>query len=112
MRSDYYVNTQRGRVVEIVTWGKLPFEFAHFTDPELADAMLSAATAPYRHDRSRLARGIHMQRTNSAAPTSRKFAVWDGQAARAYGGTADVVAYAREHGTPVQVIWPHGAERD
>jgi hypothetical protein len=40
------------------------------------------------------------------------FAVWDGQAARAYGGTADVVAYAREHGTPVRVIWPNGAERD
>jgi hypothetical protein len=40
------------------------------------------------------------------------FAVWDGQPARAYGGTADVVAYAREHGTPVRVIWPHGAERD
>jgi hypothetical protein len=40
------------------------------------------------------------------------FAVWDGRPARAYGGTADVVAYAREHGTPVRVIWPHGAERD
>jgi hypothetical protein len=39
------------------------------------------------------------------------FAVWDGQPARAYGGTADVVAYAREHRTPVRVIWPHGAER-
>ena len=39
-------------------------------------------------------------------------AVWDGQPARAYGGTADVVAYAREHSTPVRVIWPHGAERD
>ena len=25
---------------------------------------------------------------------------------RAYGGTADVVAYAREQGTPVHVIWP------
>jgi len=40
------------------------------------------------------------------------FAVWDGQPAQGYGGTADVVAYAREHGTPVRVIWPHGAERD
>jgi hypothetical protein len=40
------------------------------------------------------------------------YAVWDGQPARGYGGTADVVAYAREHGTPVRVIWPHGAERD
>ena len=40
------------------------------------------------------------------------YAVWDGEPARAYGGTADVVAYAREHGTPVRVIWPEGAQRD
>jgi hypothetical protein len=32
--------------------------------------------------------------------------------ARSFGGTADVVAYAREHGTPVRVIWPDGAHRD
>ena len=40
------------------------------------------------------------------------YAVWDGEPARAYGGTADVVAYAREHGTPVRVIWPESAQRD
>jgi hypothetical protein len=40
------------------------------------------------------------------------YAVWDGQPARSYGGTADVVAYAREHDTPVYVIWPAGAQRD
>ncbi len=40
------------------------------------------------------------------------YAVWDGQPARGYGGTADVVAYAREHGKPVHVIWPPGARRD
>jgi hypothetical protein len=40
------------------------------------------------------------------------YAVWDSQPARAYGGTADVVTYAREHGTPVRVIWPDGAHRD
>lgn len=40
------------------------------------------------------------------------YAVWDGKPARSYGGTADVVAYAREHGTPVRVIWPDGAHRD
>src|SRR5215475_11972158 len=32
------------------------------------------------------------------------YAVWDGKPARGYGGTADVVDYAREHGTPVRVI--------
>jgi hypothetical protein len=39
------------------------------------------------------------------------YAVWDGKPAWAYGGTADVVAYAREHGVPVRVFWPDGAQR-
>jgi hypothetical protein len=40
------------------------------------------------------------------------YAVWDGKPARGYGGTADVVAYARSRGIPVRVIWPDGAQRD
>jgi hypothetical protein len=39
-------------------------------------------------------------------------AVWDGQPARGFGGTADVVAYARERGVPVTIIWPEGASRE
>lgn len=39
-------------------------------------------------------------------------AVWDGKPARGYGGTADIVAYAREVGTPATVVWPPGATRD
>ena len=39
-------------------------------------------------------------------------AVWDGQPAGGLGGTADVVAFAREQGKPVSVIWPAGARRD
>lgn len=42
----------------------------------------------------------------------RVFAVWDGKPARGFGGTADVVAYARRAGVPVDVIWPDGAVRD
>jgi hypothetical protein len=42
----------------------------------------------------------------------RLFAVWDGEPARGYGGTADVVAEARTRGLPVSVIWPEGASRD
>ncbi|MGW2053251.1 hypothetical protein ACWCOZ_04880 [Streptomyces sp. NPDC001840] len=38
-------------------------------------------------------------------------AVWDGKPARGYGGTADVVAYARRVGVPVTIIWPEGASR-
>jgi hypothetical protein len=40
------------------------------------------------------------------------YAIWDDQPARGYGGTADVVAYAREHGVPVWVFWPDGAQRN
>lgn len=43
---------------------------------------------------------------------SELWAVWDGLPARGYGGTADVVAYAREKGVPVRIIWPDGARRD
>jgi hypothetical protein len=68
LRSDYYINTRRGRVVEIRTWGKLPFEFAHFKDSELADAMLSIAQAPHPHGKARLINGLRMQRTRSSAP--------------------------------------------
>jgi hypothetical protein len=39
-------------------------------------------------------------------------AVWDGQPPRGLGGTADVVAYARQRGVPVTVIWPERASRD
>lgn len=39
------------------------------------------------------------------------FAVWDGQPARGYGGTADIVSYARQHDVPVTVIWPDDASR-
>lgn len=38
-------------------------------------------------------------------------AVWDGLPAQGLGGTADVVALARELGTPVRVIWPAGVTR-
>jgi hypothetical protein len=39
------------------------------------------------------------------------FAVWDGHPARGVGGTADVVAYARERGRPVTVLWVAGVLR-
>lgn len=39
-------------------------------------------------------------------------AIWDGQPARGYGGTADVVAYAKRTGVPVRILWPEGATRD
>ncbi|MER6527946.1 hypothetical protein [Streptomyces sp. NPDC001508] len=38
-------------------------------------------------------------------------AVWDGKPAWAFGGTADVVAYAERTGVPVRIVWPDGASR-
>jgi len=37
--------------------------------------------------------------------------IWDGESAKGLGGTADVVAYARDCGKPTIVIWPPGASR-
>ena len=38
-------------------------------------------------------------------------AVWDGEASRGLGGTADVVAYAKSVGKPTTVFWPEGVRR-
>jgi len=38
-------------------------------------------------------------------------AVWDGKPAGGLGGTADVVTFAHEQGTPVEVVWPAQAAR-
>lgn len=38
-------------------------------------------------------------------------AVWDGEASRGLGGTADVVSYALSKGKRVEVVWPAGAQR-
>ena len=39
-------------------------------------------------------------------------AVWDGQASRGLGGTADIVSYARVRKREVIVLWPQGVSRD
>ncbi|MEU4229601.1 hypothetical protein AB0F17_35335 [Nonomuraea sp. NPDC026600] len=39
------------------------------------------------------------------------WAVWDGLPARGFGGTADVVAAARDRGLPVRIFCPDGATR-
>ncbi len=38
-------------------------------------------------------------------------AVWDGQPAKGKGGTSDIVEYARNRGSKVDVIWPPGMKR-
>ena len=54
--------------MEIMTWGKLPFEFAHFTDRQLADALLSRSSKSHPRGRAGLIHSINMQRTADPSP--------------------------------------------
>jgi hypothetical protein len=38
-------------------------------------------------------------------------AVWDGEPAKGKGGTADIVDYARNRGTRLELVWPSGILR-
>ena len=66
LRRDLYTNRRRDRAVEIMTWGKKPFEFAHFTDGQLADAVSSIARAPHPGGRAGLISAIHIERVSSS----------------------------------------------
>jgi hypothetical protein len=77
------------------------------------DALLARASHVQRLDRIESDEEAHMQASNAMLDRAeRLFAVWDGKPARGYGGTADVVAEARNRGIPVTVIWPDRASRD
>jgi hypothetical protein len=76
------------------------------------DALLAKAAAVRRLPLTASTPESHMAASKLMVDqTDELHAVWDGKPALAYGGTADVVAYAREHGTLVRVIWPDGAQR-
>lgn len=77
LRDDYYNNERDSRIVEIRTWGRLPFEFAHFTDIQLADAMLRIAKVPHPKGRPGLMRALRMQRTCNPYPNVDKI-FWRG----------------------------------
>ncbi len=66
LRRDLYNNSRRGRMVEIKTWGKYPFEFAHFTDAQLADALQSVAATPHPGGRPGLIAAIHREGLTSS----------------------------------------------
>lgn len=77
------------------------------------DTLLSQATAVQRLDHIESTEQSHMDAsTFMLNHIDELFAVWDGQPARGYGGTADVVHAANDKGVPVYVIWPEGATRD
>lgn len=77
------------------------------------DHLLSQAKTTHRLDFDESTSEAHMAASElMISIIDELVAVWDGQPARGYGGTADVVHEARTRGVPVQAIWPVGATRD
>lgn len=77
------------------------------------DELLARAVAVHRLDHVESTSESHMDASiEMLKRADLLFAVWDRQPARSFGGTADVVAHAREIGVPIIVIWPEGARRD
>ncbi|WP_031069266.1 hypothetical protein [Streptomyces sp. NRRL WC-3742] len=76
------------------------------------DGLLARASAVHRTGLTASDEASHMAGSGLLVRhVDRLLAVWDGLPARAFGGTADVVAYARSRGVPVEVLWPQGARR-
>jgi hypothetical protein len=77
------------------------------------DALLQAASVIDRLAYTESTPEAHMAASElMLSRADQLLAVWDGQPARGFGGTADVVAAARIRPVPVTVIWPDGATRD
>lgn len=76
---------------------------------KLLDQATRVHTMPFPHsDRAAyMAASEHVLSTVDAM-----VAAWDGGPSGGHGGTADVVAAARERGLPVTVLWPDGSARD
>lgn len=66
LRADLYQDRFLARTVEIRTWGKYPFEFAHFSDEQLADAILSQTTRHHPKGEAGLIAAIKAQRASPA----------------------------------------------
>jgi hypothetical protein len=77
------------------------------------DALLSQASHVIALDYVQSNSDAHMDASlRMLDEADQLIAVWDGQPARGYGGTADVVDAARKRGLPVTIVWPDGAKRD
>lgn len=77
------------------------------------DALIARAAEIMRLDHAESDSDAHMDASlRMLADADELIAVWDGQPARGWGGTADVVNAARDQGVPITVVWPAGATRD
>jgi hypothetical protein len=86
----------------------LPAEY-HSTYDRLIKQATEVCRLPYTESTEE----VHMAGSRVMLDTIHHLiAVWDGQPARGYGGTADVVAEAHRRNMPVIIIWPEGSDRD
>lgn len=77
------------------------------------DRLLAAASSVTRLDFRESAPEAHQAASlRMLDDADELLAVWDGEPARGFGGTADAVAAAIRRGIPVTRIWPLGAQRD
>ena len=60
LKANYYGRS--AHVVEIRTWGRLPFEFSHFSDRQLAIAILGASSRTHPGGQAALKRALGLQR--------------------------------------------------
>jgi hypothetical protein len=75
LRGDLYGSD--ANIVEIRTWGRLPLEFANFTDAQLARGLTDAALTPYPHGRTVLTQAVRAER---ARPEPNIDRVWSANA--------------------------------
>ncbi|MFC3996367.1 hypothetical protein ACFOVU_10600 [Nocardiopsis sediminis] len=76
------------------------------------DALMAAAARIHRLAHRASSPAAHMDAGRHLVDhCDEVVAVWDGRPARGYGGTADIVGYARSRRRPVTVVWPAGAAR-
>ncbi len=77
------------------------------------DALLAQAATVHKLPSTDSTPDAHMRASQHMLDLADELlAIWDRKPARGYGGTADVVADARQRGMTVHVIWPPGATRD
>ncbi len=77
------------------------------------DQLLDAAYRVQRLDFRDSSSEAHMEASRLIVNDADELiAVWDGEPARGYGGTADVITYARLQGIPIRIVWPPNTKRD
>jgi hypothetical protein len=103
---------QGGRIEVIVPAARYRDSLPRQTHAEYDDLLEHAITV-HRLGFTESTSEAHMAASElMISMVSELLAVWDRQPARGYGGTADVVARARDRGRKVRVIWPEGTVRD